>query len=192
VTLIHPVALAVQTADLTLTGRPKVQALSQRAREALSRSAVFSGLPLGVLEKNADGVPLPSNGIHWSLTHKEAWVAAVAAPFAVGIDLEKIRPVDSRLFRRVASEAEWSIVGRPNQEDFFRLWTAKEAVLKAHGQGIAGLGRCKFDKRVDDDTLCMVYEHSIWTVTHHWIDTDHLMAVTVEPEIIAWHILSAD
>lgn len=189
-TIIHPVALSVPAADQALAGRTKVRALSKRARQALERSAGFGGLNLGALEKNPDGVPLPSNGIYWSVTHKETWVAAVAAPFAVGIDLETIRPVTPRLYQRAADEAEWAVMGKPDLERFFRVWTAKEAVLKAEGKGIAGLGHCKIDTIVNHDTLRMVYAGTMWTVTHHRFAEKQLMAVTAKPSEIAWHILS--
>lgn len=187
--LIHPVALPVPPGERHLTGREKVRNLSQLARRALHHSADFGELLIDVLEKNESGAPLPSHGVHWSLTHKNTWVAAVAAPFAVGIDLETIRDVDTRLFQRVADETEWAVYGEPGRERFFYLWTAKEAVLKAVGRGIAGLEQCKFDTVVDHDTLRMRYEGTAWTVTHHWIGRDHLLAVTGKPETIEWHIL---
>jgi 4'-phosphopantetheinyl transferase len=166
--------------------------LSRLARRALQHSAGFSGLVLGDLIKTDDGAPLPSRGVHWSLTHKSKWVAAVAAPQAIGIDLETVRDVDTRIFQRVADEEEWSRIGEPNLERFFRLWTAKEAVLKAVGQGIVGLGKCKFDTAVNHDTLRLAYERSLWTVTHHWIHRDHLIAVTAEPKTVEWHILQEE
>lgn len=187
--LIHPVALPVPDAKQHLAGRDKVRMLSRLARRALQHSAGFSGFILGDLIKTDAGAPLPSRGVHWSLTHKSKWVAAVAAPHAIGIDLETVRDVDTRIFQRVADEEEWSRIGEPNLERFFRLWTAKEAVLKAVGCGIAGLGKCKFDTAVNHDTLRLAYERSLWTVTHHWIHRDHLIAVTAEPKTVEWHIL---
>lgn len=186
---IHPVALPVAAEKQCLTGRDKVRMLSRLARCALQHSADFSGLILGDLIKTDTGAPLPSRGVHWSLTHKSKWVAAVAAPHVIGIDLETIRDVDTRMFQRVADEEEWSRIGEPNLERFFRLWTAKEAVLKAVGRGIAGLSKCKFDTIANHDTLRLAYERSLWTVTHHWIRREHLIAVTAEPETIEWHIL---
>lgn len=156
-TVIHPVALSVPARDQAMVGRAKVRALSKRARRALERSSGFSGLNLRALEKNAAGAPLPSNGIYWSLSHKETWVAAVAAPFAVGIDLETIRPVTPRLYQRAADEAEWAVIGTPNQERFFRVWTAKEAVLKAAGKGIVGLGNAKL-------TPSSIMIHCAWSM----------------------------
>jgi 4'-phosphopantetheinyl transferase len=190
VPFIHPTALPVPAGKQQLTGREKVRMLSRMARRALLYSADFSGLSLGELLKTDAGAPVPSQGVHWSLTHKNGWVAAVAAPDAVGIDLETIREVDTRLYDRVADKMEWSRIGEPTLDRFFRLWTAKEAVLKATGRGIAGLGKCRFDTMVNHDTLRMIYDGSAWMVTHHWIGREHVIAVTAEPDVIKWHILS--
>jgi 4'-phosphopantetheinyl transferase len=191
-TTLHPVALPVTPAQQALTGRAKVQALSQRARKAVHHSAALGAFVLGELNKDTDGVPLPSKGIYWSLTHKRTWVAGVAAPFAVGIDLETVRPVKEGLYQRVADDHEWALVGQANRQRFFRLWTAKEAVLKAEGLGIAGLGHCKIDTIVNDDTLHMAFDDRIWTVTHYRFADQQVMAVATKSADLQWHILHED
>ena len=101
-TIIHPVIMAVPEPDRRLKGRHKVTALRRIARKALYQSARYSGFTLGTLEKAENGAPLPSNGIYWSLTHKESYVAAVTAPQPIGIDIEKNRPFTEGLYRRLA------------------------------------------------------------------------------------------
>lgn len=69
----------------------------------------------------------------------------------LGVDLERLRPrprmreVVARFFH--PEEVRW-LEGLPDDEcaaRFFRLWCAKEAVLKAHGHGISfGLHRLRF------------------------------------------------
>lgn len=191
-THIHPVAMRVPADHQEQIGRERVKALSRLARHALHHSARRGGWRLGTLEKDSDGVPLPSNGIHWSLSHKETLVVAVAAPFPIGIDVEKIRPVDERLYRRVAVEAEWDLTGARDRLTFFRFWTAKEAVLKAVGKGIAGLGHCRVATIHDEGMMTVTYDDTAWTVTHHWIDEQHLAAVTAEPERIQWYVMERE
>jgi 4'-phosphopantetheinyl transferase len=188
-THIHPVAMRVPAWHREQIGRERVKTLSRLARQALHHSARRGGWTLGPLEKDSDGVPLPSNGIHWSLSHKETLVVAVAAPFPVGIDVEKIRPVDERLYRRVAAEAEWNLTDAMDRLTFFRFWTAKEAVLKAVGKGIAGLGHCRVATIHNERIMTLTYDDSAWTVSHQWIDDRHLAAVTVDPERIHWHVI---
>jgi 4'-phosphopantetheinyl transferase len=85
---------------------------------------------------------------NWSHSGGHLLVAA-GSGLIVGADLESIRPRANALAvaRRFFAEEEiaW-LSGRADIEfDFLRLWCAKEAVLKAHGRGLAfGLHRLAF------------------------------------------------
>ncbi len=188
-TKIHPVIVPVPETDQKLMGRDKVKALSRHARQALSRSARYGGHTLGPLEKNDRGAPLPSNGIHWSLTHKEHYVAAVTAPHRVGIDIERIRPCSQRLYERIADPREWGLAPEQTLPLFFRYWTAKEAVLKAVSKGLVGLTRCRIHKILDDNRVALTYDGGIWIVVQYWIGDDHIVAVTASDDEVEWHLL---
>jgi 4'-phosphopantetheinyl transferase len=185
--ILHPVILPVSDEEQRLTGRAKVAALRRRARQAAALSARYGGWPLGAMEKDADGVPLPSNGMHWSLTHKTTFVAAVVAPAPVGIDLERIKPVSSGLYQHVADEREWALAPQKDLPVFFRYWTAKEAVLKAVRKGLAGLSKCRVVRIIDEDQLLLHYEQTPWTVVHYRFEPDHLATVTSTQVRIVWH-----
>ena len=185
---IHPVIMPVCAADQALHGRPKVAALRAQARQALAQSADYAGVVLGALRKNAQGAPLPSNGIHWSLSHKGTAVAAVTASRPIGIDLEIVRPCNPGLYQRIADDREWALAGAVNPELFFRIWTAKEAVLKAVGQGLTGLSDCRIHEILDDTRMIITYENTIWPVVHRWWQAHHLVAVTANHDQIIWHL----
>ena len=187
--ILHPVILAVPESDLGLKGREKVAALGRLARQALAHSARFGGVRLGPLEKDEHGAPLPSNGMHWSLTHKACYVAAVTAPHPVGIDIEKIRPVRAGMHQRLAGDAEWALAPEITPVLFFRYWTAKEAVLKAVGKGLTGLSRCRVEAVADADHLVLSYEDSLWTVVHFWGTNEHIVTVTADRAAIQWHCI---
>ena len=184
---IHPVILAVPEPERQLKGRDKVAALRRVARTALQLSAQYSGVTLGSLEKAENGAPLPSNGIHWSLTHKERYVAAVTAPHPIGIDIEKNRPCSDRLYQRLAAPQEWDLAQEVNQTLFYRYWTAKEAVLKAVGQGLTGLTRCQIIEILDDTHLRLTYDDMVWRVTQLWAAENHIVTVTSDDDEIEWH-----
>lgn len=185
---IHPVVIPVSPSDQQLKGRPKVAALRRDARKALSLSARHSGCTLGALEKDNNGAPLPSNGIYWSLSHKSAYVAAVVSRKAVGIDIEHVKQVSDGVRQRIADATEWGLAPEGGLKLFFRYWTAKEAVLKAVGLGLTGLDGCRVNQIADESHLVLSYENVLWTVTHHWIGQDHLVAVTSDGVDIQWHM----
>ena len=190
--LLHPVILAVPASDLALERREKVKALGRRARSALDQSARLSGWPLDLqrLEKGELGAPIPQGDIHWSLSHKELFVAAVAAPHPVGIDIEMIKPVQDGLYERIGDDAEWSLAGGKNPENFFRYWTAKEAVLKAVGKGMTGLSHCRVVGEAKDNNVQLMFQSMPWMVIHHWVDDRHLVALTTRGDPISWHMVT--
>lgn len=184
-TTIFPVLLSVPEAEQRLKGRDKVNALSRLARQALMESCSRSGLHLDAFPKNERGVPQPVAGVHWSLTHKTDRVGGVAAAWPVGLDLETIRPVREALLAKVAHADEWQLAGGDRQKDFFRFWTAKEAVLKAVGKGMAGLSRCRVVEIVDETRMVLAYDETRWPVAHCWFD-GYVAALTPDHLEVAW------
>lgn len=77
---------------------------------------------------------------------------AMGRDVELGVDLERLRPRPRvlELARRffAPGEADWlqALAAPVREAQFLRLWCAKEAVLKAHGRGIAfGLHRLQFE-----------------------------------------------
>jgi 4'-phosphopantetheinyl transferase len=88
---------------------------------------------------------LPGTALRASLSHAGDRVAvAVSARGAIGVDVEapKPRPLTRALLRRALTAAEQEhVLGAPGGRrnvDFLRAWTAKEAILKATGEGLPG------------------------------------------------------
>ncbi len=106
---LYPVLLVVPETPSRLKGPEKVSFLRNQARQALAISAQKSGLFLKSLDQAENGAPLPSDGVYWSLSHKESVVCAVAASMPVGIDVERIRPRSEALFKRIADAREWEL-----------------------------------------------------------------------------------
>lgn len=73
-----------------------------------------------------------------SLSHSGHLGAIARASVPVGVDVERARPDRDRLrvARRLTAE-EQAFVGT-DEGRFLLVWTAKEAVLKARGSGLAG------------------------------------------------------
>jgi 4'-phosphopantetheinyl transferase len=83
------------------------------------------------------------NTLHFNLSHSQGLaLCALAWNWEVGIDLEYIRPLPTakQLAQRFFSPEEYAFIqALPANEQpraFFRLWTCKEAYLKAIGKGL--------------------------------------------------------
>lgn len=79
--------------------------------------------------------------IHYNLSHADGIAACIVSDCECGIDCERIREYRPNVMKRVFSDSERSMVenageGKKN-EFFFRLWTLKEAYVKAIGVGIS-------------------------------------------------------
>jgi 4'-phosphopantetheinyl transferase len=182
---IFPVIHAVPAEERALPPPERVRVLSRQARDALGVCAQKAGIVLGALEKDDHGAPLPFEGHYWSLTHKPTYVGAVLCPQATGIDIETVREVSAGLIRIVAQEKEWRLSDEDPTRLFFRYWTAKEAVLKAAGVGIAGLEQCRVTAVPDKDHLRLEYMDASYLVEHFFFD-GHVATVVKNRFQVEW------
>ncbi len=184
---IHPVILRVPESAGELDRRDRTRFLSEHARRALAASAEKSGVRLDRLEKAENGAPLPANGIHWSVTHKPAYVGGVVAPVPIGLDIEGIRPVREGMYAKVAGPAEWALSDEEPVHTFFRFWTAKEAVLKATGTGIVDLSRCVVRRVAGPERVVLAYQGRGWEVVQVFFD-GHVASVVEEGMGVVWEV----
>lgn len=121
------------------------------------------GVPAGALEihRTEHGRPClqpPHAGWDASWSHSgEGLLMALAPGLRVGIDLELQRPrpkalvLARRFFAPTEAAALAALPEDRRETAFVRLWCAKEAVLKAHGQGLSfGLHRLAFVPEGED------------------------------------------
>lgn len=101
------------------------------------------------------GAPHADRDASWSHSG-EGLLMALAEGLRVGIDLEVRRPrpkaqvLANRFFAAAEAAALAAMPDDEREAAFVRLWCAKEAVLKAHGQGLSfGLHRLVFAPRND-------------------------------------------
>ena len=185
--IIHPVILPVpQEAPARSMAHVEIQ--REAARLALRRCAERSGAPLEGWTKNVDDVPMPNAGFHWSVSHTRYWAAAVIADRPVGIDIEHAVPRPRKLHSALADEAEWELMGDRSWLSFFRLWTAKEAVLKASGAGIAQFLACRLIEISDEHHLALDYDGKSWSIEHYY-HANHIAAVTRNHDAVDWSVL---
>ena len=187
--ILCPVILPVPAEVADYKPKDRVIFLSRHARTALRLSAEKSSVRLGELVKDDNGVPQPFEGTFWSVTHKTRYVAGVAAPAPIGIDVERIRSFSEGLFKKTASEREWALADMEKDplKPFFRYWTAKEAVLKATGIGIRDLLKCRVHQIVDDHHLRIYYERQDWRIESFEFDR-HIASIVQNQYRIDWTV----
>ena len=94
---------------------------------------------LSDIKYNVFNKPFLNEIFHFSIAHSENLVVCVAAEKkSVGIDVEKIKPIDVLLLKDFFTIEEWLSLQLKNYDlnYFYFLWTRKEAVLKVIGKGI--------------------------------------------------------
>jgi 4'-phosphopantetheinyl transferase len=99
-----------------------------------------SGAGLNDLSFDSFGRPFINGQIDFNLSHSDEYVAcAFTDAGRVGIDLERIRPIDLSELNQYLTAQEWENIRRASDssQEFYRLWTSKESILKADGRGLA-------------------------------------------------------
>ena len=92
------------------------------------------------------GLAGPGSRLAFNLSYGDGVVALAFARRPVGIDLEAVRDnvrfsqIGRRFFQPDEQRYLEAGTGSGVRDRFFRLWTRKEAVLKALGVGLSGLG----------------------------------------------------
>lgn len=119
-----------QDAQAALLGRLLlIEIIGKGDRSILSR-----------LEYTHYGRPYIQGLPDFNISHSGNHVLLACDPFSrIGIDIEEARPIKWEDFRFQMTENEWlRIDSAPDQlAAFYTYWTQKEAVIKAHGNGLS-------------------------------------------------------
>lgn len=117
----------------------RVNEKTKKADKAQSLSAYSCLNKLLSLMKIDDEVILQENGkptlkqggAFISVSHSEKFVLCGISKLPIGVDLEKMRPINLKVAKRFCSENE--LKNCKNERDFFKIWTLKEAYFKLYG-----------------------------------------------------------
>ena len=88
---------------------------------------------------NEHGKPFIERGPFFSISHCKTGIAVAVDDQPIGIDIEHIRTADKELIERTMNDEEIQLIANAKANTdraFTRLWTQKEAVVKAQGTGI--------------------------------------------------------
>lgn len=130
----------------------RLQKLSRMKTEESQKQCIAAGLLLeyglqeyGICGKevtfleNSDGKPyiLEKPELFYNLSHSGEYVALGMSSFPIGIDIEKLRYGQEKLAKRFFSEEEAGIFKECFSDSVFtKIWTRKEAFIKARGVGM--------------------------------------------------------
>lgn len=86
------------------------------------------------------GRPYLPAPIDFNISHSGEYVlCALCNRCRVGVDIEKVQPINLSDFQGQMTEAEWATVtgAADPLRAFYYYWTRKEAAIKAHGHGLS-------------------------------------------------------
>ncbi len=100
---------------------------------------------LAVFEKNKKPY-LSDNKVFFNISHSGKTVILSLSESETGCDVQIISPFNEKLARRFFTEEETRKIlsARNKDEEFIKLWTLKESILKQSGKGLSG-GLSTFD-----------------------------------------------
>jgi 4'-phosphopantetheinyl transferase len=87
----------------------------------------------------AEGKPKIGQSFDFNISHSDEYiVCAFSKDHQVGIDIEKIKPISLEFLEDFFNDDEWENIqsSMDSQETFYKLWTQKEATVKADGRGL--------------------------------------------------------
>lgn len=90
--------------------------------------------------------------VHFNISHSgHKVVCAFAKEGQIGVDIEKIKPIDFEDFTAMFSSNEWKAINASDDStrSFYWFWTRKESIIKALGLTLKYLHQIKFDVSAD-------------------------------------------
>lgn len=189
--MLQPVVMPLDRPPPGMTGRESLARQRAAAHLCLDRSAARGGLLRQMWRRDEAGVPVFENGVCWSLGHKPTGVAGVVASMPMGIDIEEIRPRSEGLWRKITTGPERQRLGAIDWGLFFRVFTAKEAVLKANRVGLARLDGCLLSETPNAGDWLISFEGAPWRVCF-WTVFPLIAALAHREEggAVDWEILA--
>ena len=209
---VNTIFFSVQAEMLgeTVAGPDFSESVRPRARATMAARALLSNMLAGVwgippheleIRSESSGRPyLATKRGHRlpfiSLSHSRGWVACAATEIGpVGIDIERQRPGRDHI--RISSVAfgplEQARVTEAGACAFYRIWTLREAVAKACGQGLALAtdGRDRAHDGPDEGEWATTLDGTGWALSHRFMERDLSLATAVmlsDPARLVAHV----
>ena len=86
-----------------------------------------------------NGRPSTQENFDFNISHSGDYVVCVfSTQLQVGIDIERMKPISLELLSNHFNPDEWKEIqySQNSEQSFYKLWTKKEAMVKADGRGL--------------------------------------------------------
>ena len=169
--------------------------------DILVRSVIASELKVNSktieFKANKYGKPILKKdcGLHFNVSHSEDWIVCAVDDKPIGIDIEKIRPVELEIAAQFFSEEEYKILIAKSQENrqyfFFDLWTLKESYIKAVGRGLSIPLNSFTVSFLENGEIAIKLDNKLanWTLKQYNLDPEYKMSVCVAHKAFPDHVI---
>lgn len=136
----------------------RYQSEVSRYNYLVGRLLLKSGLNFFGLDNDLEKIEFQKNGkpvlpgIHFNISHSDHQViCGFSKEGRLGVDLEKIKPIDFENFTSMFSAQEWAAIHGAHDplRTFYWFWTRKESIIKALGRTLRYLHQIELDVSVD-------------------------------------------
>ena len=117
--------------DSDISSLAKYKVIEVKKEKACS--LIFKNRYVGEYHFNEFGKPISDN-CFFNISHSNGAVIFAKDEVPVGVDIERLRPVEDNLVDYISSKEEKEYI--QNEIRFFEIWTSKESLTKAIGTGI--------------------------------------------------------
>lgn len=109
-----------------------IKATTQR-KQFLASQLLLKKLTIDtLLEKDANGKPFLTNGIHLSISHDSEYVAVMLSNLKCGIDLQSVTTKIVNIKHKFVHSDDYCFISN-DLEELTLAWSAKEALYKING-----------------------------------------------------------
>ncbi|MED1790168.1 4'-phosphopantetheinyl transferase superfamily protein [Brevibacillus laterosporus] len=130
---------------------------------------------------NSFGKPylLKPKGLFLNVSHSGKWVVCITHNQEVGVDIEKIRPVDIQIFERLFTVEEVRAINNKKKTErlyeYYQLWTKKEGFVKMIGRGLAIPLNSNCSKCKGVFSVRQTYINSLVFFKHYTFESDYVI-----------------
>ncbi|MEH6970996.1 4'-phosphopantetheinyl transferase family protein [Bacillus sp. JJ675] len=172
-----------EDANRTLIGEVLIRKIISETFGLANEQIAFTSGRYG--KPSALGLP----NFHFNISHSGKWILCAAGSSPVGVDVEKIKPVNYDIAERFFSSEEYRDLMEKSEPErlsyFYHLWTMKESFVKRAGKGLS-LPLDSFSVKLAEDgrvSLKVPSGHPPCYMKTYELDPDYKMAVcSAEPD----------